>query len=82
MYACIRGTGRGFFEGVCTPSNATAHSCDPPYPVTGKNRSPGNGTPARSRSRQEFVNVVVVAILDAGADTATPRSPLPIADPA
>src|SRR5829696_463198 len=24
--------GRGFFEGVCPPSNATAHSCDPPPP--------------------------------------------------
>src|SRR5215217_8977434 len=30
MYVCILETGRGFFEGVCTPSNATAHSCDPP----------------------------------------------------
>jgi hypothetical protein len=34
MYACIPGTGRGFFEGVCTPSNATAHSYDPPQPPT------------------------------------------------
>jgi hypothetical protein len=30
MYACILETGRGFFEGVCTPSKATAHSYDPP----------------------------------------------------
>jgi hypothetical protein len=32
MYACNCKTGRGFFAGVFTPSNATAHSCDPPPP--------------------------------------------------
>jgi hypothetical protein len=32
MYACNCETGRGFFAGVFTPSNATAHSCDPPPP--------------------------------------------------
>jgi hypothetical protein len=30
MYACIHETGRGFFEGVCAPSNATANFRDPP----------------------------------------------------
>jgi hypothetical protein len=30
MYACICQTERGFFEGVCTPNNATAKFCDPP----------------------------------------------------
>ena len=30
MYACVVETGRGFFEGACAPSNATAHFCDPP----------------------------------------------------
>jgi hypothetical protein len=30
MYACIFESGYGFFEGACTPRNATAHSCDPP----------------------------------------------------
>jgi hypothetical protein len=30
MYACIPEIGGRFFEGVCVPSNATAHSCDPP----------------------------------------------------
>jgi hypothetical protein len=30
MYACIPEIGGGFFEGVCEPSNATAHSYDPP----------------------------------------------------
>jgi hypothetical protein len=34
------------------------------------------------RSRQELVNVMVVAILDAGVDTAGPRGPEAIADPA
>jgi hypothetical protein len=32
MYACILETTRGFFEGVCTPSNATANFRDPPPP--------------------------------------------------
>jgi hypothetical protein len=32
MYACIPKIGGGFFEGVCTPSNATAHFRDPPPP--------------------------------------------------
>jgi hypothetical protein len=30
MYACILETGCGYFEGVCAPSNATAHLHDPP----------------------------------------------------
>jgi hypothetical protein len=33
MYAYINETGREFFEGVCAPSNATTHSCDPPHPA-------------------------------------------------
>src|SRR5215217_6910548 len=32
MYACFLETGCGFFCGVCTPSNATANSYDPPHP--------------------------------------------------
>jgi hypothetical protein len=30
MYACVPEIERRFFEGVRTPSNATANSCDPP----------------------------------------------------
>jgi len=32
MYACIPEIERGFFQGVCTPTNATANSYDPPHP--------------------------------------------------
>jgi hypothetical protein len=32
MYACVLEIGRGFFEGVCTLSNAIVHSYDPPHP--------------------------------------------------
>jgi hypothetical protein len=32
MYACISEIDGGFFEGVCTLSDATAHSYDPPPP--------------------------------------------------
>src|SRR5919112_4033059 len=35
-----------------------------------------------TRLRHKLVNVVVVAILDAGVDTASPRGPQAIADPA
>jgi len=48
MYAYIRGTGFGFFEGVCTLSNTTTIFHDPPLPPTHKNRSPIAGAPARS----------------------------------
>jgi hypothetical protein len=34
MYAYVLETGRGFFEGVCTLSNATYHSRDPAHPLT------------------------------------------------
>ena len=30
MYACACEIERRFFEGVCPPSNASAHLCDPP----------------------------------------------------
>jgi hypothetical protein len=43
MYAYIPDIGGGFFEGVCTPSNATAHSYDPPPPATHRNRNPPMG---------------------------------------
>jgi hypothetical protein len=33
MYAYISENGGGFFEGVCTPSNATAYLHDPPLPL-------------------------------------------------
>ena|SRR5215211_1815936 len=82
MYACVHEIGRRFFEGVCAPSNATTHSCDPPPPRNTKEPEPRQWDSGRSRSRQEFVNVVVVAILNAGVDTATPRGPEAVADPA
>jgi hypothetical protein len=40
MYACISVIGYGFFEGVCTPSDATAHSCDPPPPGNAREPEP------------------------------------------
>src|SRR5215207_9084776 len=40
MYACISETGRGFFEGVRTPSDATAHSRDPLHPCNAKEPEP------------------------------------------
>jgi hypothetical protein len=40
MYAYIREAGRGFFEEVCVPSNATAHLYDPPPPRKAKEPEP------------------------------------------
>jgi hypothetical protein len=52
MYACISDIEGGFFEGVCTPSNATAHSCDPPPPPNTNTRVPTTGLrPKRITSR-------------------------------
>ena len=34
MYACDYRTWRGFFEGVCAPSTATARFSDPPPTLT------------------------------------------------
>jgi hypothetical protein len=47
MYACIPEISGGFFEGVCAPSNATAHLRDPPSPRNAKEPEPhwqGSGT--------------------------------------
>jgi hypothetical protein len=40
MYACTLEIGRGFFEGVCTPSNTTANFRDPPHPATQRTGTP------------------------------------------
>ena len=48
MYACIPEIGCGFFEGVCTLSNASAIFRDPPHTATQKDRSPIAKAPARS----------------------------------
>jgi hypothetical protein len=40
MYACIPEIGGGFFEGVRAPSNATAHSYDPPPPRNAREPEP------------------------------------------
>ena len=40
MYACILEIGRGFFEGVCAPSNATAYLRDPPPPRNAREPEP------------------------------------------
>ena len=49
MYAYIREAWRGFFEGVCTPSNATAHLDDPRPSRNAREPEPrqwGSGTTA------------------------------------
>jgi hypothetical protein len=40
MYACIPEIGGGFFEVVCTPSDATANSYDPPPSLSAKGLEP------------------------------------------
>ena len=50
MYACIRETGRGFFEVVCALITPARESHDPPPPATQENRSPIARTPAQSGS--------------------------------
>jgi hypothetical protein len=60
MYACIRETGRGFFEEVCAPSNASANFCDPPPPRDTKEPEPwqwGSG-PKRITSRATLIRAL------------------------
>jgi len=40
MYAYVLEPGRGFFEGVCARSNATANFRDPPPPLSAKEPEP------------------------------------------
>jgi len=42
MNACVRGIGRGFFEGVCTPSNATTNFRDHPHRLAIRELTPAN----------------------------------------
>ena len=39
MYACNHENERGFFAGVCAPSDTTAYFRDPPHPATRNIRS-------------------------------------------
>ena len=49
MYACIRKTGGGIFEGVCAFSSMTAHLCDPPPSHDSRKLTPANA----SRSQRD-----------------------------
>src|SRR5215218_8560295 len=40
LYQTDSEIGGGFFEGVCTPSNATTNFCDPPLPRNTKEPEP------------------------------------------
>ena len=78
MYACIFETGRGFFEGVCAPSNVTAYFYDPPPPIrestpANASHSKENGASSMSpapfvklaRLRHKLVYVMVEAVVNA-----------------
>ena len=54
MYACIPEIGGGFFEGVRTPSDATAHSYDPP-------RSTKNGAPWQGSGQKRITSRATVS---------------------
>jgi len=51
MYACIPEIGSGLFEGVCTPGNATIHSCDPPLSAKEPEPRPWDSGQKRITSR-------------------------------
>src|SRR5215213_7498611 len=65
-------------------SRSDARECQPQQVQTGQVMCylPRSFDQAERGLRHELVYVVVVAILHAWVDTATPRGPLPIADPA
>src|SRR5215216_5240657 len=76
MYACIPKIGGAFFEGVCTPSNATAHSYDPPPPSTQEKRSPVARAPARSGSRASLTWAAIQLGVEVNHHPPTARAPL------
>ena len=76
MYACICETGRGFFAGVCTPSNATVIFRDPPHPAAGKNRSPIARTPARRGSQVALPWTTLSLRVELNHHTPSARAPL------
>ena len=76
MYAYIHETGRGFFEGVCAFSNATAHSCDPPPPATHENRSPIAKAPTRCGSHTALPWMALYLGVDVDHHPPTARAPL------
>jgi hypothetical protein len=86
----------GFPEVVCTFSTGATHLGDPPPPMrelvaatVGRRKANGAVVCALPRSpdhesklSHKLVNVVVVAVLDAGADASGPHGPQAVADPA
>ena len=76
MYACVLENGLGFFEGMCTPSNATDHFCDPPPPRNARNRSPANEAPARRESRAALAWSALRRRVDVDHHSRGSRAPL------
>ena len=76
MYACILETGVRFFEGVCTPSNATAHPYDPPPPATQEKRSPIARAPAQRGSRAALTWAALQLGVDVNHHPSCARAPL------
>ena len=82
---------------VCAPSNSSAHSRDPPPPIrelsttsasrsksergSGNSLTPFALTGICETLGHKLIYVVVVAILDAGANTIGPRDPEAVSDP-
>jgi|SRR5215218_1892930 hypothetical protein len=56
MYACMPEIGGRFFKGVCTPSNATAYSYDPPQPPTQRPEPHCQGSGSKWITRRSTVD--------------------------
>src|SRR5215218_6592868 len=76
MYACLYEIRGGFFSMVCTPSDATAHSYDPPLPSTQENLSPIARTPARCGSQAALTSAASGLAVEVDHHTPTARAPL------
>jgi hypothetical protein len=57
MYACNLETGRGFFEGVSAPSDATTHLRDPPLPLDTRIDYESSPLASLHRTRQWLANL-------------------------
>jgi hypothetical protein len=77
MYACKREPGRGFSEGLSTPSNATVHLHDPPHSATQKYRSPNARVPVRRGSRVVLPWTELWPGVEVNHHPSNARAPLP-----
>jgi hypothetical protein len=76
MYACIRETGLGYFEGCAHPAMQPPIPATHPHPPTRKDRSPAKGAPARKGSCAVLSRTAIQFGVEVHHHPPTARAPL------